>query len=117
MNRPRVITNQTDRIGEHFGHLKDLEISKYKQESKGLMAIQFIVLFLLIVGFLNIKSVKHIMKTLLQMEMYYVQERVLRYFILFISILIKFLSLSLLYILLSICQCEVRTHTGQFSSR
>jgi len=44
-----------------MGHLKDLEISKYKRESKGRMPIKIIVLFLLIVvlfGFLNIKSVK-----------------------------------------------------------
>ena len=33
MNQPQVITNQTDHIGEHLGHLKDLEISKYKRES------------------------------------------------------------------------------------
>jgi predicted nucleic acid-binding Zn ribbon protein len=47
-----------------LGHLKDLEISKYERESKGRMAIQFIVLFLLIVvvfGFLNIKSVQNIL--------------------------------------------------------
>jgi len=44
-----------------MGHLKDLEISKYKQGWKGRMLIKIIVLFLLIVvlfGFLKIKSVK-----------------------------------------------------------
>jgi len=45
-----------------LGYLKDLEISKYKRESKGrTMAIKFIVLFVLIVvvfGFLNMKSVR-----------------------------------------------------------
>ena len=61
-----------------MGLLKDLEVSKYKRESKGRMAIKFSILFLLIVvvfGFLNIKSVNiYIMKTPLQMEMYYVRE-------------------------------------------
>jgi hypothetical protein len=41
--------------------LKDLEISKYKRESKGRMPIRIFVLFLLIVVlfvFLSIKSVK-----------------------------------------------------------
>jgi hypothetical protein len=59
-NRPHVISNQTNHLGENLGHLKDLEISKYKREWKGCMAIKFIVLFLLIVvvfGFLNIKCV------------------------------------------------------------
>ena len=30
-------------IGEHLGHMKDLEISKYKQESKVCMTIKKIV--------------------------------------------------------------------------
>jgi hypothetical protein len=45
-----------------LGHLKDLEISKYKREyRKDVDRYKFVVLFLLIVvlfGFLNIKSVK-----------------------------------------------------------
>jgi len=44
-----------------LGHLKDLELSKYKRESKGRIPTKNIVLFLLIVvlfGFLNIKNVK-----------------------------------------------------------
>jgi hypothetical protein len=40
-NRPQVITNQS----EHLGQLKDLEISKYKRESKALMPIKFCCLF------------------------------------------------------------------------
>jgi len=44
-----------------LGHLKDLDLSKYKREWKGPMAIKFIVSFLLIVvvfDFLNIKNIK-----------------------------------------------------------
>ena len=61
-----------------LGHLKDLEISKYKRESKAQMPIIFCCLIIVNCGlfsFLNIEKVKiYIMKTLLQMEMYYVRE-------------------------------------------
>jgi hypothetical protein len=56
-----------------LGQLKDLEISKYKRDSNN----NFIILFLLIVvlfGFRNIKGVKNIKKTALQMKIYYVRE-------------------------------------------
>ena len=46
-------------MGEHLGHLKDLEISKYKPESKARMPIKFYCLILVNCGlfsFLNIKS-------------------------------------------------------------
>jgi hypothetical protein len=33
-------------MGEHLGHLKDLEISKYKPESKARMPIKLIVAYL-----------------------------------------------------------------------
>jgi hypothetical protein len=39
-------------------HLKDLEISKYKRESKARMPIKFCCLFFVNCGFLNIKKVK-----------------------------------------------------------
>jgi hypothetical protein len=62
MNQPQVITNQTDHIGEHLGHLKDLEISKYKRESKVWMSIKFYYLIFVNCGlfsFLNIgKNIK-----------------------------------------------------------
>ena len=48
-------------MGEHLGHLKDLEISKYKTESKARMPIKFCCLIFVNCGlfsFLNIKSVK-----------------------------------------------------------
>ena len=71
MNLPQI--GQT--IGEHLGHskgleiskykrffsLKDLDISKYKRESKARMPIKFYCLILLncvLFSFLNIKSVK-----------------------------------------------------------
>ena len=44
-----------------MGHLKDLEISKYKRESKGRWLIKichFIFVIVVLFGFLNIKSVK-----------------------------------------------------------
>ena len=63
-NQPQVITHQTDHsLGEHLEHLKylnindsfhlkDLEISKYKRESKTRMPIKFCRLILLIVVYL-----------------------------------------------------------------
>ena len=61
-----------------MGQLKDLEISKYKRESKVCMPIEiyhFIFLIVVLFGFVNIKSVNKILKkTLLQMKMYYVRE-------------------------------------------
>ena len=72
-NQPQVITNQTDHsLGEHLGHLKylnindsfhlkDLEISKYKRESKTRMPINFCCLISVNCGlfsFLNIKKIK-----------------------------------------------------------
>jgi hypothetical protein len=47
--------------GEHLGRLKDLEISKYKRESKARMPIKFCCLIFVNCGlfsFLNIKKVK-----------------------------------------------------------
>jgi hypothetical protein len=61
-----------------MGQLKDLEISKYKRESKVCMPIKiyyFIFLIVVLFGCVKIKSVKKIIKkTLLQMKMYYVRE-------------------------------------------
>ena len=45
-------TTNEPTTGEHLGQLKDLEISKYKQESKARMAIKFCCLILLIVAYL-----------------------------------------------------------------
>jgi hypothetical protein len=75
-NEPTASNNKSDRpqvnmwdtwktlkylnINDSF-HLKDIEISNYKRESKGRWPMKIFVLFLLIVvlfGFLNIKSVK-----------------------------------------------------------
>ena len=57
--------------------MKDLETSKYKRESKGRVPIKkysFIFVYCVLFGFLNIIVKKKKMKTLLQMEMYYVRE-------------------------------------------
>ena len=69
-NQPQVITHQTDHsLGEHLEHLKylnindsfhlkDLEISKYKRESKTRMPIKFCRLICGLFSFLNIKKIK-----------------------------------------------------------
>jgi hypothetical protein len=72
-NEPTASNNKTDRphmniwdnwktltnlnINDSF-HLKDLEISKYKRESKARMSIKFCCLIFVNCGFLTIKKVK-----------------------------------------------------------
>jgi hypothetical protein len=59
-NEPTATNNKSDRPHEHLGHLKDIEMSKYKRESKARMPITFCCLILLtgLFSFLNIKKVK-----------------------------------------------------------
>ena len=60
-NEPTATYQIRQTTGEHLEHLKDLEISKYKRESKARMRIKFCCLILVDCGlfsFLNIKQVK-----------------------------------------------------------
>ena len=60
-NEPTATSQIRQITDEHLGHLNDLEISKYKQESKARMPIKFWCLIFVncdLFIFLNIKKVK-----------------------------------------------------------
>jgi hypothetical protein len=52
-----------------WGQLKNLEISKYKRESKGRIGI-FVLFLLIVVLFQTLKSVKILKKACLQVEIF-----------------------------------------------
>ena len=60
-NESTASNNKSQTTGEHSGQLKDLEISKYKRDSKARMPKKCCCLILVNCGlfsFLNIKKVK-----------------------------------------------------------